>query len=497
MGIPLLSIAAIVLLVTMVALRSRNAKQERPLAIINQYSEASEACSKAGQNCWSTQCCADPTTQCFEKDLGWAECKPSCTRGLNPQDPAELRTPWTCSVVKPGRCAVIGQNCTASKCCAESGYKCYFKDAGWAECKRQCTPGVDPAEPSSHATPWSCKLAFIPHRLSTTSSTTMYAGKQSGNCSGQYESCKDSNCCEDTSLTCFHRSSFYAECRKDCHETSAQSCVVIVDGRPAATPTAEPTMSPTLPPITKENLKPVPGESPTLYCFALMLAYGYEVSLMRNQADTKAGVFACNGQDVFSNRSIELTAGPPSLSTVVMEGSLQCEFGGPYNLALNSAVFVRVWSKVQSVGEFRRYDWTVKLDPDAVFLPNRLRVRVKALHDEEPMFLDNCASDGLHGPIEVISRSGMEVYTAGLAQCTKTLDQDVWNKYGEDVFLRRCLRNLGVKRNIAFIQTLLTEKACTPFSDPMPCISGAVSFHPVKAAWDWTKCLTQATSMDA
>lgn len=33
----------------------------------------------------------------------------------------------------------------------------FQKNEYWASCKTSCTPGIDPADPPEHATPWTCK----------------------------------------------------------------------------------------------------------------------------------------------------------------------------------------------------------------------------------------------------------------------------------------------------------------------------------------------------
>merc|ERR1712178_375743 len=101
-------------------------------------------------------------------------------------------------------------------------------------------------------------------------------------------------------------------------------------------------------------------------------------------------------------------------------------------------------------GRHRDYNWVVKLDPDTVFFPDRLRGilarrRPMSLIRESPelssMYLNNCEY-GLHGPIEVLSRDATSDFIlTGLdnGKCDFLLS----NAWGEDTFLDHCLRAVG------------------------------------------------------
>ena len=78
--------------------------------------------------------------------------------------------------------------------------------------------------------------------------------------------------------------------------------------------------------------------------------------------------------------------------------------GGRWNTALNTPVFSAIWKQVLQLSEFKAHAWTVKLDPDTVFFPARL---ADFLPKADAAFLVNC-NEGLHGPIEVVSRSALQ-----------------------------------------------------------------------------------------
>jgi len=113
----------------------------------------------------------------------------------------------------------------------------------------------------------------------------------------------------------------------------------------------------------------------TLFCFALMLPFGYEPKLVREQLRQGAGIFACDEYAVFSNETLELSA-PGAAEQVLslpIAGNLEVRLGGKWHTALNTGIFIRVWNAVSLVGRYQLHSWTVKADPDTVFFPQRLR----------------------------------------------------------------------------------------------------------------------------
>lgn len=226
-----------------------------------------------------------------------------------------------------------------------------------------------------------------------------------------------------------------------------------------------------------------------LYCWALMMPHGAEVSLIRTLLNRGAGLFACNDYSVFSEGDIELSPGPPSRIGTTDIGSVKCKYGGKWYLALNSPVFIKVWKKIFELKIYRKNDWTVKLDPDTVFIANRLRKQMLHADPNAIVYLNNC-DQGLHGPIEVIAVGGMRAFEQGIGDCEKKLSYE-FDSWGEDVFLRHCLGILKVNRVDNF--KLLSEDRCF-YENPAQngCTSGKVCFHPFKKPDVYFKCLSEA-----
>lgn len=56
-------------------------------------------CSKVGENCQKTMCCADETNQCYEKNKKWASCSRGCKPGIHKDDKDKKK--WSCRPLGP------------------------------------------------------------------------------------------------------------------------------------------------------------------------------------------------------------------------------------------------------------------------------------------------------------------------------------------------------------------------------------------------------------
>lgn len=237
-----------------------------------------------------------------------------------------------------------------------------------------------------------------------------------------------------------------------------------------------------------------PGQS--LYCIALTQPTGYELSLISMQFDEGASLFNCDEYGVYSNKHMEVA---PGVWASVVNSTLQCEMGGEFGTALNTGIFLAVWAKIIADGRFLYHDWTVKVDPDAVFLPSRLRSHLmNHLEDERGVYINNCKF-GLHGPLEVFSRNAVKVWALGAADCVTYFTELCSGMcgWGEDMFIDQCLkRKLKVRRDNDF--AMLLEDHCQPPKHWDDCTNtSAVAFHPFKTNDGWRTCYHHAHSIKA
>lgn len=250
---------------------------------------------------------------------------------------------------------------------------------------------------------------------------------------------------------------------------------------------------------------------PSLYCVALIMPFGEEVSLIQVQLQQRLSLFICNEYGLFSNTSVYLGTdsgqGGQQVWTAPIGGTLNVPHGGRWGTALNTDVFIRFWQAVSLAGRWRNQQWTVKVDADAVFLPDRLRDLLRPIQqpDVTPVYLNNCKW-GMHGPIEVISQAGFNTYSSNIQSCEQ-IRQDAmtwqpvhWNEkmlrwtgtdkdhsFGEDQYLRRCFKRLNVAKIDEF--RLLDELACGGNPRVDGCIGNFVSYHPMKTVDQYQQCL--------
>jgi len=242
---------------------------------------------------------------------------------------------------------------------------------------------------------------------------------------------------------------------------------------------------------------------PRLFCWLIMQTVGNnpmgweEEKLVKHQLTRGIGIFACNDWAVMTDVALALnrwgqygfpriTGNKPNPEVDMATwslGSLEAQ-KGPQSNPLNSLAFRTAWDALRSSGQLEGHDWIVKVDPDAVFFPSRLREHLKAYmpghgNGWDNVFLENCPRfQSMQGPIEVISKKGATTLETGIKWCG-----GVWGS-GEDQFLTKCLQQLGVGGTME--PTLLNDVYCDGYADCDD--SWKVAFHPHKSTWDFDKC---------
>mmetsp|Transcript_51825 Transcript_51825/g.134929 ORF Transcript_51825/g.134929 Transcript_51825/m.134929 type:complete len:496 (-) Transcript_51825:391-1878(-) len=236
-------------------------------------------------------------------------------------------------------------------------------------------------------------------------------------------------------------------------------------------------------------MTPQAGQS--LFCFSLMMPYGYEPVLLGWQFEQGASIFACDEYAVYSNVTLTVA---PGLTSQPIASSLACAKGGEFKTALNTDIFIAVWARIVSDGRFRFHDFTVKVDPDAVFMAQRLR-GYAARHPERAsgLYLNNCRR-GMHGPVEVLSRRAVEVWWGGIPGCQAHFGTVCSGpcEWGEDMFMDQCLDKV-LKVDRKNNSKLLVEEACDPPKGWESCKDEHIAaYHPFKEVGAYKTCLVSS-----
>jgi hypothetical protein len=205
------------------------------------------------------------------------------------------------------------------------------------------------------------------------------------------------------------------------------------------------------------------------------------------QLEHYAGIFACDDVAVlsFDEHTVGTWKGKPFKALVVGAAPVGTSKDGT---AGNALQFMKAWDVIRDDGTYQNNDWTVKADPDAVLLPDRMRMHLNN-HRGANAYVRNCdkpMSEGtmMFGSMEVISKTAITTFFSNTVTCYKEIP---WNAWGEDLYLMRCLEHVGV----TFVEDyqLVQDGVCKGVwcGD-----SWAAAFHPMKSVGAWESCWNQA-----
>lgn len=319
-------------------------------------------------------------------------------------------------------------------------------------------------------------------------------------CSVAGVNCNTSKCCKVTGHTCWRKDSGWAECGERC-PSSQWSCW---QEKPFWT---------SMPVVYK------PGTS--LYCFSVYFKAlaqeghaNHDLELLQAQSRFNVSIFGCGDSEVFSDADIALEGGHKPTKVLDAEGEFHAltRIDKPWKY-VNTPLFYQVWKAIRDHGKYQQKDYTVKADPQTVFLPSRLSGWLATqAQTERGNYWENCKNvdSGFFGNIEVINLKAMTVFLDNLEDCklslcwraTKDCRKDwKWGPWGEDLFAQRCMDRHGVAKLTNFN---LTISGTCPANRPkdqkqnknwVPSCFGAstAALHPFKTTHDYFGCLGTLT----
>jgi hypothetical protein len=316
-------------------------------------------------------------------------------------------------------------------------------------------------------------------------------------CSKAGENCFSTGCCQVSGHKCFTKGEGKAQCNETCMAgNKGFTCDVIAPHSVPAAPLGQ-----------------------SLYCFSVYAEntgnealVNYELELLNTAAALGAGIFACEQWDVFGDVTVPIAG--TGYDTIKVED----EFGEFHQLKrtdsgtwVNWGMFYQVWVKIREVGKWKAADYTIKLDADAVFIPQRLKTWLSSKPGESPhgLYYENCPNVqyGFFGHLEIITKTAVQVLTANLEECHAVFapcanDGCDWKfgAWGEDVFAQRCMDHHYVDKVEAF--DVATDGACKadrPKGEednkkwyPKDCSQlTTVTAHPLKKPAAFKKCLAE------
>jgi len=215
-----------------------------------------------------------------------------------------------------------------------------------------------------------------------------------------------------------------------------------------------------------------------LYCWMVSLSSGREAHLVKDCYAKNRSIFRCHESSVFTDMPLQLLPVPSEAI-----GSLQ-ETWADWGVFYNTEVFLRAWAAVIKNGRYARWAWTVKSEPDAVFLPELLSTHLRGLSGSDPLYFKDANS--VVGAVEVYSAKAVATFAAlGEEVC------DLWSDCcaSETGFMDMCMEMLHIPVRLeSKLMYLATD------SDPAACLNASfVAFHPFKDVRSYELCLKGAS----
>jgi len=448
---------------------------------LGERSEGESQCSKMGEDCSKTMCCEETNTQCFEKSEGWATCKTSCDADAPDMTDVDGNF-WSCKKLGPwtqgaqpwvaGTCSPEGQDCRSSQCCGTPGMQCFEQGEGWGQCMYDCTPGKNPErtwEPE-----WTCNRLGV----RTPGTGPPPSGKLGEwvpeTCAWSGDDCSNSHCCVGMNQQCYEKNKDWAVCKESCSagndpfdNNETWSCKL----------------------LGPRSMGLAVKGSPSLFCWSLFQTTSYEMDVMKNQMGGGRGIFQCDEWGLLSTDAPTVLGTTPdgmeAKTMKVQNAEITTSVDGT---AGNAELFINCWNAVIHDGRWNNHAWTVKVDPDAVLIPERLRVHL-APHDMENVYVVNCNKfpsspnfPMMYGSLEIYSWKAIQTYANSMSSCMTDMGMMI-PQWGEDYFMTHCLDHIGVGRISDFAS--VGDNVCLGANCGDQWVA---AFHPFKSVDEWQSC---------
>jgi len=405
------------------------------LALEAEAAEGELTCADSGEDCTRSGCCQGEGLQCFAQASNYAGCLAACTNETWSCATLGKRTPLT----NPG-CSGLNENCLLTQCCTLPGTQCFMKNDFWGTCAYSCDSN------EGWSKDWSCmKLGEVQPEV----------------CAWSGGACTYSKKCCHPGASCYQKNSLEAYCSNTPdNDVGADWDGSVLGGSMSEFPVQ---------PVKDASL----AKGTTLFCFMAVLPGSPEEQLRALAESKHASIYACDGHMTTSSSHADMKAWDSGDNTLV-----------------NTEVFVQVWRNVKQDGQYKSFDWTVKVDPDNVFFPDRLRYHLQQLRAPRnfPIYIKNTDKEfGFLGAIEVFSVEAMDKYFGkdNIDDNDKHCFREISSNSGEDGFMKGCMDMLGAGY-MTDIEVLHTpyETNCN--------IPSRVCFHAFKDTGKWEGCYNAA-----
>jgi len=211
-------------------------------------------------------------------------------------------------------------------------------------------------------------------------------------------------------------------------------------------------------------------------------------------------IFACDRHTMFSDRIVPLSADGKIVTVSLISASVG---DWAWGKRLDAKVFMAAWRAVIEQSIFKEAGWTVKVNAETYFCPDRLRRRLLNLQGSSADVASYMKTP-VHpkDSLEVYSKKAVEVYAArSSTHCGRIHLEIEQMRTKQDCLLAEhdcspvgaCLRRLGVVAHVdhgLLLRDSCESGRCQPL-DPSECGSCKYSaFHPLMSPANYSLCHT-------
>jgi len=290
---------------------------------------------------------------------------------------------------------------------------------------------------------------------------------------------------------------------RSAESTTGTEVVGLEEG--AASPTSTTTAGPT--PTTSVAFPNSTKDWPSLFCWLVSQTVGgkklnkmmgwMEEKLVWEMYLRKIGLFACNDFAVFTDKRCIVSKMHPYGWPYVDDdyepkdgevlswplGATETAKNGDSSPS-NVWVFVAAWKALGSSGKLDKHQFVVKQDPDAVFIPWRIRWHSDSWPSKAgtvPFFVKNCPGFGsMQGPIEIFSIAMVKAFLPSIDTCGG-------GSAGEDSKMEKCAQQFGQP----FMDGGALDDAYCSHGQPNCNDGSKIAFHPFKSTESFGRCHEQ------
>merc|ERR1712157_636044 len=98
----------------------------------------------------------------------------------------------------------------------------------------------------------------------------------------------------------------------------------------------------------------------------------HELELLKMVQEKKASIFACDKAEVYGDVAVSLGGGVTTIKVEDVQGDFHFAKRKHMGTWINTGMYKQVWKALGKEATYAEYDWTVKVDADAVFLQQTL-----------------------------------------------------------------------------------------------------------------------------